>query len=189
MPQRPCRCTLRAIARPLFLLPLLLVSTGPAAALFVERDGVAVAVPDGGNSTVTGIAISCGDPVAFEVTARDGPVMPIAAEVEPGDYLYTPGKVLAVVDAVEIPLIAAGSGEATVLFADDPASPGGMGPLTTDFFAALSQGRELVLRFDITPGDDPETGTSHETHARFDLEGAGAVLDAVFAQCGYPTPR
>ena len=126
-------------------LLILAAASLPAQADWRFEDGVAIATPDQRNtSNIDAVVISCADPYLFEVYADGGPVRPSSGGTET-DYFYQPGKVRADVDGTFFPFVAAGSGEAVVLFAEGSAANDYLGTNDPAFIAALKHGREIDL--------------------------------------------
>ena len=167
-----------------FIALMILAATSlPAQADWRFEDGVAIATPDQRNtSNIDAVVISCADPYLFEVYADGGPVRPSSGGTET-DYFYQPGKVRADVDGTFFPFVAAGSGEAVVLFAEGSAANDYLGTNDPAFIAALKHGREMRIAFDIVEGGVSADGSPFETYAWFSLSGAAAVLDQALAGC------
>lgn len=162
---------------------VLIALAGPAVAEWRLDEGNAIAIPSGrGTSNIEAIVISCQDPYIFEVYAEGGPVRPLAGGVEV-DYFYQPDRIRAVVDGASFPFVAAGSGDAVVLFSEGTAEESYMGNNDPAFIDALKAGVEMRLAFDIVDGATDGDGSAYETYALFPLAGAADALGGALADC------
>lgn len=147
------------------------------------EDGAAFAEPAEGNSNILRIEISCGgEPYRLAVYTDHGPVLTANGEGE-ADYFYETGRIEAEVDGIYFPLVAAGSEDAVVLFAEGTAEQNFLADLDQSFVSTLQEGGTLTLAFDITPAPNAETDSPFETFARFPLEGAGQAIGEALGEC------
>lgn len=161
----------------LMVLPVL-----PAHAEWRLESGAAFAEPSETNSNIVGISFLCGDPVQFEIYTDSGPVLPKSGGGE-ADYFYMPGRVEAEIDGIYFPLVAAGSGDAVVMFGEGVAADNYMAELPPELMQALSKGMTLTIGFDVTPEPNEETDSQFETFARFSLAGAASALEGALKDC------
>lgn len=161
-------------------LTLCILASTPALAEWRVVDGVAVVHTTETNANVDSLVLSCGDPVNLELYTTGGPVRPHGFTGE-ADYFYEADRVVAQIDGNVVPLVALGAGHAVILDAQD--EDGDIGRLQLDFIDMLQRGEILTLGFDVTPQNDPVTGSRYETYARFSLTGSSAVLSVVFSAC------
>jgi len=145
------------------------------------ENGIATTVPSASNSNIVQLEVGCGDPYHLGVFTEHGPVLAKDGKGE-ADYFYEPGRIQAVIDGAEFPLVAAGSGDAVVLLAEGSKEDNYLADIEESFITSLKQGSELLLRFDILP-DNAADGTPYETYALFLLPGAAEAIDNALKEC------
>jgi len=91
------------------------------------------------SSNILQLEIGCGDPYHIAVFAEHGPVLTKDGRGEP-DYFYERGRILAVIDGSEFPLVAAGSGDAVILLSEGPAEDNYLADIDEEFIEALLNG-------------------------------------------------
>ena len=154
-----------------------------ALAAWEKVDGGVTAKPSETNSTIEALHIHCLEGPAIDLYSHDlGPVRPLDGGAE-ADYFYKPGMISADVDGQKFPLVAAGSDEAVVLFSQGEEAKGYLAPVDRALFEAMAGGKVLTLSFDISAATGAD-GSGFETFARFDLAGAGALVEEAVKACG-----
>ncbi|MEI5680892.1 MULTISPECIES: hypothetical protein [unclassified Mesorhizobium] len=166
------------------VLPLVfaLFLSSPALAAWQEIDGGISSVPNETNSTIQAVVLHCVDGAAIDVySGGDGTIKP-AAGGEVVDYFYKPGFIRADVDGSTFPMVAAGSGDAVVLFSEGKEAESYMAPLDDALIGALTAGKLLTLAFDLNPTTAAD-GSTFETFATFDLDGHGETIRKAVGNC------
>lgn len=145
------------------------------------ENGIATTTPSASNSNIVQLEVGCGDPYHLGVFTEHGPVLGREGTGE-ADYFYEPGRIQAVIDGAEFPLVAAGSGDAVVLLGEGTAEENYLADLEESFITTIKQGSELLLRFDLSP-ENAADGTPFETYALFLLPGAEEAIDKALEDC------
>ncbi|GGA70560.1 hypothetical protein GCM10011385_25510 [Nitratireductor aestuarii] len=171
-----------APARLLFLGSLVAAcGFATSAAAWKFEDGVATTTPSASNSNIVQLELGCGDPYHFGVFTEHGPVLTKDGRGE-SDYFYEPGRIQAVIDGAEFPLVAAGSGDAVVLLAEGSQEDNYLADIDDSFIETIKQGSELLLRFDIVP-ENAADGSPFETYSLFTLPGAKEAIEEALKDC------
>ncbi|WP_019171344.1 hypothetical protein [Pseudaminobacter salicylatoxidans] len=165
------------------LLPaVVLLFVQPALAEWKPLDDGVTSAPSDTNSTIQAIVLHCVDGAVIDVySGGDGTIRPLSGgEVE--DFFYKPGFIRAVVDDQVFPIVAAGSGDAVVLFSEGEKQDGYQAPLDPALVAALGTGELLTLNFDLNPTTGSD-GSTFESFASFDLTGGGQLIRDAIGNC------
>lgn len=164
----------------LAFLIVAVASTAHAARWELEN-GMAITPPAVTSSNILQLEIGCGDPYHIAVFAEHGPVLTKDGRGEP-DYFYERGRILAVIDGSEFPLVAAGSGDAVILLSEGPAEDNYLADIDEEFIEALLNGSELLLRFDLLP-ENAADDSPYETYALFALVGGRELIEEALKEC------
>lgn len=152
-----------------------------SAAAWRFEDGMATTTPEVSNSNIVQLELGCGDPYHFGVFTEHGPVLTRDGQGEP-DYFYEPGRIQAVIDGNEFPMVAAGSGDAVVLLKEGSQEDNYLADIDESFIETIRQGSELLLRFDLLPENAPD-GSPFETYAMFRLQGGQEAIEEALKDC------
>lgn len=151
------------------------------AAAWQFEDGMATTKPEVSNSNIVQLELGCGDPYHFGVFTEHGPVLTKDGRGET-DYFYEPGRIQAVIDGAEFPLVAAGSGDAVVLLQEGAKEDNYLADIGESFIETIRQGSELLLRFDIVP-ENAADGSPFETYAMFRLQDEQDAIGQALKEC------
>ena len=164
------------------LLGALLLAASSAFAGWELRDGAAVTMPSQTNGNVARLLLHCVDGPVFSVYATGGGVVRPMGPGPVFDYFYQPGFIRADVDGQIFPLVAAGSDDAVVLFSEGALADSYLAPLDIALIKAMRAGKQLTLRFDLTPAYSTDR-TAYETTASFPLAGAAGPIKQAVKGC------